>query len=288
MALTSPRWNTNARLQEAAGNRPPMRRNETGLAVRLVQQALIELGYPLPRSTERFGTPDGNFGSEVVSAIQRFQQAQSLMADGLAGRDTLHRMDQLLPNAGAALPPLPSMPSTSVNYTVPGLLVPIRQDSGMRCWAAMLAMMVSWRRQMSIPTRRAVEELGQPFLGYFDQDTGLGIERNRELAQRAGMIAQPLYNPSAHGWETLLRHHGLLWVSYAWQNGDRAGRHIIILHGIAGDGSAHGTRMSYIDPADGRFHRMSLAEWVGQHELGFTISSLNHSEEAGFSQIMHY
>ena len=78
MALNSPRFASNSRLQAASENNPPMRRGERGTAVRLVQQALIDLGYPLPISTRRHGSPDGMYESETVGAIRSFQRAERL------------------------------------------------------------------------------------------------------------------------------------------------------------------------------------------------------------------
>ncbi len=54
-------------------------RNE---AVRIMQQALIDLGY-------LGGTADGIFGNNTEKAVRKFQRANGLNADGLAGTRTL-------------------------------------------------------------------------------------------------------------------------------------------------------------------------------------------------------
>jgi len=64
MALTSPRFASNLRLQSAAMNNPPMRPGETGKAVALVQQALKDLGYRMPISFAK-GVPDGIYLSMI-------------------------------------------------------------------------------------------------------------------------------------------------------------------------------------------------------------------------------
>ena len=109
------------------------------------------------------------------------------------------------------------------------------------------------------------------------------------------MVAEPLHNPSITGWQTLLQRHGLLWTSYGWQRFGpdglteiRAGRHIIIFYGVQGDGTAAGTDILYVDPSDGRRHRMSVERMVRQHETGFTMRSLTDQQLTLFSQIMHY
>lgn len=108
MALTSPRFAGNARLENAARNRPPLRRGDTGQPVRLIQQALIDLGYPLPISTRKYNSPDGVYGGETKTKVRAFQRRVHLNPDGEVGRNTMARLDALLPGAGAPLVPLPA------------------------------------------------------------------------------------------------------------------------------------------------------------------------------------
>jgi len=107
MTLSSPRFNTNDRLATAAENNPPMNWGEVGEAVRLVQQGFIDLGFSMPISTKRFGSPDGIFGDETKAVARAFQSKHGLVSDGIIGRLTLGKLDSLLPKAGA---PLSSMP----------------------------------------------------------------------------------------------------------------------------------------------------------------------------------
>ena len=96
MPLTSPRFAANRRLQSAANNSPTLAQGETSDGVRALQQALIDLGYPMPKSTASgFKAPDGIFGSETRNAVVQFQKAQKLVADGVAGKKTLTRLDEI-------------------------------------------------------------------------------------------------------------------------------------------------------------------------------------------------
>jgi peptidoglycan hydrolase-like protein with peptidoglycan-binding domain len=109
MALTSARFVNNLRLQAAAMDSPPMRPREIGDAVGLVQPALGDLGYQLPISY-RSGSPDGIYGTETTAAVKQFQIDQYFpltRQDGIAGRDTLTRLDSLF-----SPPPPPSPPRT--------------------------------------------------------------------------------------------------------------------------------------------------------------------------------
>lgn len=296
MPLTAPRFKNNARLQKAAENNPYMMFPETGEAVRLLQQALIDSGYPMPISTSKYGSPDGVFGNETKIVLAKYQKSRGLNPDGICGKKTLAQLDSELQGPAPALPPLPPSGHSSsgyVSYVVPGLFAPVRQPSGMSCWAAMYTMMLSWKDQMSYGIQDAVANLGDPYPKILKDDTGLPITENRRLAERAGMQAEYLVNPSAQGWEQLLRDHGLLWTSFAWQvtkatGGVVSGRHIIIVYGIKGDGSLDGTVIYYADPSDGNKHIESFAEFVKGHELGFTLKNLTNLELGEFSQIMHY
>ncbi|MBI3863464.1 MAG: peptidoglycan-binding protein [Planctomycetia bacterium] len=291
MPLTSPRFAGNQRLQEAARNAPPLSGRDCGTPVRLVQQALMDLGYSMPISNKKHGSPDGIYGQETKKTVHSFQQKYHLQIDGITGKQVMTKLDELLPTAGKPLPPTPSL----VPYRVPGLISPLQQPSGMACWATSYTMMVSWRRQQSLAIRDAVSDLGQKWLNYYDANTGTSPYDNIEFARTAGLQYEPLQSFSIDGWALLLRRHGLLWLSFAWQvaglNGlpTRRGRHIIIIYGLTGDGSPDGTKVLYIDPGDGQFHSEPFMTFLADYELGFTIDpNMSDSQMSGFSQIIHY
>jgi len=58
---------------------------DTGSSVRALQERLAELRY-------NPGPIDGEFGSQTESAVTRFQQAQGLIATGVAGEETLQAL----------------------------------------------------------------------------------------------------------------------------------------------------------------------------------------------------
>ncbi len=62
-----------------------------------MQESLVELNYPMPISTNNGRSQcDGIFGAETTKTVRSFQANQGLSADGIAGRDTLHRLDGLV------------------------------------------------------------------------------------------------------------------------------------------------------------------------------------------------
>jgi len=95
-----------------AMNAPPMNWGEVGEPVRVVQQALIELGFGMPDSTKFWGSPNGIFGDEMKDRVQAFQARHHLQADGIVGGNTLAELDHQLNQVrhGKAPPKLPPLP----------------------------------------------------------------------------------------------------------------------------------------------------------------------------------
>ena len=113
--LRSPRFTqvaTRDRFAKALDNTPTIKKGESNRdAVRLLQQALVDMGLNLKNSLKEYGSPDGLFGNETHDAVKEFQRRQfpDQSPDGKVGHDTLSRLDDLLPMAGAPLPPLKSL-----------------------------------------------------------------------------------------------------------------------------------------------------------------------------------
>jgi peptidoglycan hydrolase-like protein with peptidoglycan-binding domain len=102
--LTSPKFRNSQRLQAAANNAPLLKSPEQGEAVRLLQEALVSLGYSFPQSMTG-GRLDGIYGNETVQKVAQFQRAQGMMADGIAGKNTLLRLDALIGGSGGGSQP---------------------------------------------------------------------------------------------------------------------------------------------------------------------------------------
>ncbi|MBE5786502.1 MAG: peptidoglycan-binding protein [Clostridiales bacterium] len=62
----------------------------TGAAVKKLQQQLIQLGYLAP------GGDDGKFGNQTKKALERFQAANGLQVDGIAGTKTFVKLNEKL------------------------------------------------------------------------------------------------------------------------------------------------------------------------------------------------
>ncbi len=96
----------------------------SGKAVEKVQQALVDLGFRLPK----FGV-DGEFGAETKAALQSFQADSGISGaelDGIIGPDTMTALDARgvqFPGAGSVLgapdAPLPFAAPTAVTVGLP-------------------------------------------------------------------------------------------------------------------------------------------------------------------------
>jgi peptidoglycan hydrolase-like protein with peptidoglycan-binding domain len=107
-----------------------------GHPVGLLQAALIDAGYKLPRSSRR-GAPDGVFGPETAAALKAFQSKAGLVADGTAGKKTISALDALLSPKGAPPPPKPARPEAPTEpgvYQMGSSDPPLHHDKGAGRW----------------------------------------------------------------------------------------------------------------------------------------------------------
>lgn len=97
--LTSAKLSGNPILEKCFDNETTISRfkNSKGEHVRLLQEALLELGIPLPK----FGA-DEKYGEETEKAVKQFQQAAGMSQpkewDGIVGRKTINLLDRALRN----------------------------------------------------------------------------------------------------------------------------------------------------------------------------------------------
>jgi peptidoglycan hydrolase-like protein with peptidoglycan-binding domain len=97
MPFQCARLSSEPEIVRASANNPPLRQGARGEGVRVLQLALIDLGFAMPISTHGGQSlPDGAFGAETAQTVRAFQRANGLVSDGVAGALTLGRLDQLL------------------------------------------------------------------------------------------------------------------------------------------------------------------------------------------------
>ena len=93
--MNSHRVSTQPQLLSASRNSPSLKRGAHGDGVAELQRFLRSLRHELP-FTFAGGKPDGVFGAETERAVKKFQTANQLTPDGIAGAKTIARMDEVL------------------------------------------------------------------------------------------------------------------------------------------------------------------------------------------------
>ena len=94
--MKASRFIRDTRLQSAEQNSPALQSGERGDAVRILQQALVDQGFAMPKSKASPGADaDGIYGAETVAAVSAFQKRERLAVDGKAGKQTLGRLDEI-------------------------------------------------------------------------------------------------------------------------------------------------------------------------------------------------
>jgi peptidoglycan hydrolase-like protein with peptidoglycan-binding domain len=125
-----------AQLVAATRSNSALRVGCYGPGVRLVQGALLDLGYALSRSTRK-GAPDGIFGHETDRAVRAYQGAVILKADGIVGVDTIIALDWDMVKKSKPLPlsppPIVTSPS-SPDYMLGSTVPAIPADAGAGPW----------------------------------------------------------------------------------------------------------------------------------------------------------
>lgn len=285
MAVTHPRFVHCPQLQAASLDKPPLKKGASGEGVRLVQEALRDLGYALPISTLSGGQLDGVYGSETKGIVSVFQKNHGLSYDGEVGKNTLAKLEQEL--HGLPLPPkvedhLPYNVAGKVCYLLQRDLIDphnLWRSTDQLCWAAAVTTMQSWRDQKEYAVLKVIEELGSFFAQAYEFGHGMHPGAYKLLLQRARMQALPPQTlPTPWEWYQLLRQHGLLWVgAMSDTSGDRY-RHSFIIQGMF-VAEEFGIRFKMQQPGSTREWNLSVSSFT---------SMVQEASEPGYLQVRYY
>jgi hypothetical protein len=155
---------------------------------------------------------------------------------------------------------------TTTSYRVPGLLAPIRQPTGMVCWATVTTMMYGWLRQQSIPIETVMGQIGQVYLDKYNANQGLkGSEKGPFLAA-AGLQPEPPMSWSIDGWMQNLKLYGPLWVTTDEDPSANFAIHARIIVAMTTDGTPDGTSFQIVDPATATEYAEDLNAFLRKYE----------------------
>ncbi|MFT5645372.1 MAG: peptidoglycan hydrolase-like protein with peptidoglycan-binding domain [Aureispira sp.] len=99
--LSAARFSRNNVLEACLDGEQTLQNGSSGAAVSLMQQGLVDAGFPLPR----FGV-DGIFGNETRTALRNFQTQSSLGTTGVLNIETMSALDALFTGGAPALAPV--------------------------------------------------------------------------------------------------------------------------------------------------------------------------------------
>jgi peptidoglycan hydrolase-like protein with peptidoglycan-binding domain len=114
-----------------------LRENSTGPAVALVQGALVDLGYKMPRSIRAKAAPDGIFGFETGTVLKSFQSKNGLDPDGKVGKTTIAALDKMMASGAAPAPhssPPPAPAPRTDHYQLGTADPTLKADPGAGIW----------------------------------------------------------------------------------------------------------------------------------------------------------
>lgn len=95
MPLLSPRFKDEPELRKVEGGQLLLKDGAHGRHVHLLQMALLDLGFLMPRSTKSQSySPDGIHGPETSDTVRAFQRTSPpLKPDGIIGPNTIRALD---------------------------------------------------------------------------------------------------------------------------------------------------------------------------------------------------
>jgi hypothetical protein len=172
--------------------------------------------------------------------------SNSFNVKSAAGEDTALAVTKLAP------------PPKYNNHYVGRLL---KQPSTMSCWAAALTMLYSWHNEdYSISIEDVLNRYGGNYLQIFNSNTGISNSQEAALYQAAGLTVIKQGSPTMDYWYKLLQKSPLsITVDAKPPTGTI---HALFIDGMEGDGTATGTTIEYVDPADGVQHVLAFVNFI--------------------------
>jgi Papain-like cysteine protease AvrRpt2 len=150
-----------------------------------------------------------------------------------------------------------------IDFRVSNPVFLIPQTKQFDCWAAVSAMLTSWKEKQRVPTPQFVARLSEKFRILYDTDAGILPSDQSEVIQKVGMRQEAPQSYSVDAWLNMLKSFGPLWVTTAFPKpGAKWGIHARVIFGIKGDGTPDGTKLHLWDPGKQRESDMSVSDFA--------------------------
>ncbi|MDX2043797.1 MAG: papain-like cysteine protease family protein [Acidobacteriota bacterium] len=159
-----------------------------------------------------------------------------------------------------------SVPPPAIDYTVPGNVPKLAQPSTNSCWATAATIMFSWKDKKNYAIQDVTDKAGAAYTIKFKNNSGLGGVEKPDFLKSLKLRTEAPQNYTVNGWLSLLKTHGVLWVTTNEGSSQNFSIHARIIKGISGDGSPDATFLSIIDPAGGNEYSESLTAFIKKFE----------------------
>jgi hypothetical protein len=151
-----------------------------------------------------------------------------------------------------------------ISYRVPGTVPVITQPSSMNAWAAITAMLLSWREHHSMSIDDALAKIGTDWVDKFRRNQGLPSEEKAAFLAAVGLASNPPMKYGPEDFERLLRENGPLWITDDERVGKLFSPRGYLMIGISGSGRSRSTRVDVIDPGKGIQIRERLRDFIAR------------------------
>ncbi len=276
-------WFSHPRFSDAASGGRTIKLGEQGAAVQVLQQALIALGFSMPVSTQKKGSPDGIFGNETDARVRDFQKKAipNQTPDGKVGPMTLTALDNSLVGKpvpvnnssitwGRAPANVPGSPAEADLGTVMGWHSAVRQMHDMACWAACLSF---WAKYCGGGRPRITQGRIHAMYGHLVENDGAkmgGISTSgydQILSDRA--TPENIMDPSElnYRWKGFVRNpFDISSLTYDWLRNNTSDANRALLLGYTINGASHINVIGYYD-FDGTPYVWAMEPWDGRFKL---------------------
>jgi len=150
------------------------------------------------------------------------------------------------------------------NFSVPGTIGVIKQQSANACWATVTTMMSNWKKQSSQTVDDYIKGIGAEYVPFIQ--TGITISKLSDFCDSTGLKA--VYTNTEYPvsfYYDVLQKNGPIWVIDLESDNPKL-LHGRLLIGIRGDDSSATTMFTIIDPATGSKYDEDLPTFVSKTE----------------------
>ena len=170
------------------------------------------------------------------------------------------------------------------DFTVPGTIEAIKQQSANACWATVTTMMSNWKKQQTQSVDDYIQGIGAEYVPFIQ--TGITIAKLTDFCNAAGL--NTAYSNTEYPvsfYYDILKKNGPIWV-IDLESANPKMLHGRLLIGIKGDDSSTTTIFTIIDPATGKQYDEPLPTFVSKMEN--VVKTLDAIKDVQIPLLIYY